>query len=713
MTNLEMILAEPMMHALGWALLHFMWQGALVALFTVFILRLLGGHSAGVRYAVASAALFLMLVAPIFTAWRAVIGDAAQPMHAVNEASFSHGAPSTAGTPRVDAHRSPQPTAEGAMPNNRAATSFPLAAHLNRLNAWNIAVPWLVVAWLVCALALFARVGGGLMMANSLRRAQHLRPIAPEWRAALDQLAQRLNISRRVGASQSPLVRVPTTIGWLRPVVLIPESAFASLSAPQLEAILAHELTHIRRHDYLINILQSLAEALLFYHPAVWWVARQIRVEREHVCDDRAIAMTGSAVAYARALTEIEILCQRVASGGLRSPMALGAGGAPLLARIQRLVKPARQQQQRHVFSAGLLAAALAVVAIGTVLAGARSVIDGQRLALSVSERNSAPATPPPVIETAGHESTRHASDVAALIARDDTRGEDEEVRRAAVAALGEHAGSVIVMDPRTGRVYAIVNQEWALKRGWAPASTFKLITALAGIGERQLDPAQKIRVTAQGKTKSLDLTDALAISDTPYFEIVGERVGAERLLGYARQFGLGEATGANYAGESSGVLPPIGAALKVGRLGGAGAGVEVTPLQLGVLVSMIANGGTRLVPHTPRTPEEAQQFKAETRKQLGISQETLRAIVPGMIKAVTGGTAQGAHNVGVQVAGKTGTSMNRDAGLGLFASYAPVEQPRIVIVVQTHGAKESGGSAAEIAGNVYRTLAERIKTPD
>ncbi|MEJ7617172.1 MAG: penicillin-binding transpeptidase domain-containing protein [Pyrinomonadaceae bacterium] len=191
---------------------------------------------------------------------------------------------------------------------------------------------------------------------------------------------------------------------------------------------------------------------------------------------------------------------------------------------------------------------------------------------------------------------------------------------------------------------------------------------------------------------------------------MVGERVGAERLLGYARQFGLGEATGANYAGEISGKLPATGAEAAVGRLGGAGAGIEVTPLQLGVLVSMIANGGTRLVPHTPRTPEEAHHFKAEIRKQPGVSQETLRAVVPGMIKAVTDGTAQGARHVGVQVAGKTGTSMNGDIGLGLFASYAPVDRPRLVIVVQIHGAKESGVIAAEIAGNIYRSLANRLK---
>ncbi|MEJ7617171.1 MAG: penicillin-binding transpeptidase domain-containing protein [Pyrinomonadaceae bacterium] len=135
----------------------------------------------------------------------------------------------------------------------------------------------------------------------------------------------------------------------------------------------------------------------------------------------------------------------------------------------------------------------MAVAAVCTVLASARSVIDGQRLAVALSARNFAPAPlTRPVIESTNYESTQNASNVAALIARDDARGEDEEVRRAAVAALGAHAGSVVVMDPRTGRIHAVVNQEWALKRGWAPASTFKLITALAGIGEQQLDPTQK-----------------------------------------------------------------------------------------------------------------------------------------------------------------------------------------------------------------------------
>ncbi|MEJ7617170.1 MAG: M56 family metallopeptidase [Pyrinomonadaceae bacterium] len=349
MTNLEMILAEPVIHALGWALLHFVWQGALIALFTVFILRLLRDYSAGLRYAAASTALLLMLIAPIFTAWRAAatMDAVTEPMRAVNEELFASDNRTALTEPRAAASDASQQTARPFLPRAEAAAGFPLAVHLNRLNARNVAVPWLAVAWLMCVLLLLARVGGGLLIANRLRRAKQLRPVAPEWCAALDRLARHLDISRRVGVYQSTLVQVPTTIGWLRPVVLVPESAFASLSAPQLEAILAHELTHIRRHDYLINILQSLAEALLFYHPAVWWVAKQIRVEREHVCDDRAIAVTGSVATYARALTEIELLCQRVAAGGgggWRSPLALGAGGAPLLARIGRLIKPARNK---------------------------------------------------------------------------------------------------------------------------------------------------------------------------------------------------------------------------------------------------------------------------------------------------------------------------------------------------------------------------------
>src|SRR5207237_4946041 len=116
----------------------------------------------------------------------------------------------------------------------------------------------------------------------------------------------RLGLPAAAHVVESALVDVPTVVGWLRPAILLPIAALASLSPEQVEAILAHELAHIRRHDYAVNVLQTFAETLLFYHPAVWWVSKRIRVEREHCCDDVAVAVCGDAVCYAEALATLE-----------------------------------------------------------------------------------------------------------------------------------------------------------------------------------------------------------------------------------------------------------------------------------------------------------------------------------------------------------------------------------------------------------------------
>ena len=128
------------------------------------------------------------------------------------------------------------------------------------------------------------------------------------WQRMATRLSRRLHIGRAITLLESALVDVPTVIGWLKPVVLLPASALAGLSPQQLEAILAHELAHIRRHDYLVNLLQTLVETVLFYHPAVWWLSRRIRIERENCCDDLAVSLCGDPVAYAQALADLEAL---------------------------------------------------------------------------------------------------------------------------------------------------------------------------------------------------------------------------------------------------------------------------------------------------------------------------------------------------------------------------------------------------------------------
>jgi len=155
------------------------------------------------------------------------------------------------------------------------------------------------------------------------------RPVDEGWELALIRLRRRLGIEHAVTLLESSMAPVPAVVGWLRPVILVPASAFAGLTPQQLEAILAHELAHVRRHDYLVNLLQAAVETLLFYHPAVWWVSSQVRQERESCCDDLAVSVCGDRLGYARALAALE---------GLRTPrLALGADGGSLLRRIRRL----------------------------------------------------------------------------------------------------------------------------------------------------------------------------------------------------------------------------------------------------------------------------------------------------------------------------------------------------------------------------------------
>lgn len=296
--------------------------------------------------------------------------------------------------------------------------------------------------------------------------------------------------------------------------------------------------------------------------------------------------------------------------------------------------------------------------------------------------------------------------ETSANIANDSTVGEDLEVRRIALEALGTHAGSVVVMDPKSGRVYTVVNQEWALRRGYKPCSTIKLVTGLAGLCEKVIDPIQPV------SGRGIDLTDSLAYSDNPYFQSVGGRVGFDRIMSYARELGIGERTGVNYANEFAGRVPLYKSGYAVNHMCSHGDDFEVTPIQLASLVSAIANGGELLTPHVPRTPEEGLKFKREVRRKVNIPEDTLRRMIPGMIGAVSYGTARGAYDPMQTVAGKTGTCIGQGSWLGLFTSYAPVAEPKLAVVVVTRGSGERGRVAAAIAGRIYRGLNRRFGTP-
>jgi beta-lactamase regulating signal transducer with metallopeptidase domain len=682
--------AYTLLQALGRALLHSLWQGACVALLAGAALWLLRGRSPNARYAVACSALALMLLLPVLTVWGS--GGPAQGVEADEMLTQTSAPAETASVPGVSTRVAGEAQAAGAGRNFIPR----LQSSEERMRLW---LPWLTLVWLAGVSVLSARMLGGLVYTRRLRR-HGVRPAGGFWQERAEEIARRLLVSRPVKVLESALVCVPTAVGWLRPVILLPASAFTGLTPQQLETILAHELAHIRRHDYLFNLLQAVAETLLFYHPAAWWLSRRVRVERELICDDLAVAATGDALTYARALTQLE----RLRKGAPR--LALAADGGQLRSRVLRLVgaEPRRRGVSTFAFVLFFAAAFLTTVACARVI-------------FSQKQNENVRAPQPAASEAAVSGGAKESSSVtnqalppgvSSLIAEDDVAGEDAEVRRVAISALGSHAGTVVVMSPRTGRVYAVVNQEWALRRVWPPASTMKLVTSLAGVGEKVFDPSEKVRVGE--RVERLDLTDALALSDNGYFRALGARVGAERIVTYAARLGLGEATGINYDGEAPGRVPTPREVKSAARLG-FGEGVEVTPVQLAVLVSAIANGGTLLVPVVPRTQEGAAGLAAPKRRSIDISRATLGEVIPGMLAAVERGTANRIKDPELKIAGKTGTIVNKEKGegMGLFASYAPADDPRLTVVVLTSGAGESGAAAAQIAGTIYRALAGRL----
>jgi membrane peptidoglycan carboxypeptidase len=299
-------------------------------------------------------------------------------------------------------------------------------------------------------------------------------------------------------------------------------------------------------------------------------------------------------------------------------------------------------------------------------------------------------------------------NEVAANVANDDTTGEDLEVRRAAVNALGNHIATVVVMDPKTGRIYTAVNQEWALRRGFKPCSTIKLVTGLAGLSEHVIDPMQEASLVSVS-TNRLDLTDALAYSNNGYFQNVSGKVGFERMISYARQLGYGEPSGINHANEYAGRVPLFKQGYAVNHMGSHGDDFEVTPVQLATMVSVFANGGTLLAPHLPRTPQENVKFQPEIRRQLNIPQEYLRRMLPGMVGSVSYGSGRRAFDANQTIAGKTGTCIQSNGWVGLFTSYAPVEDPQLAIAVVGRGPDARQHVPAWIAGQIYKSLAYRF----
>ena len=298
--------------------------------------------------------------------------------------------------------------------------------------------------------------------------------------------------------------------------------------------------------------------------------------------------------------------------------------------------------------------------------------------------------------------------ETAANILKDETTGEDLDVRRVAVNALAGRSGTVVVMNPKTGQVYTVVNQDWALRRGFKPCSTTKLVTGLAGLTENVINPEQTFNIGTS--SYHLNLTDALAVSENGYFQRVGGQVGFDKMMEYAHKLGLGEQTGINHPFESPGRLPVFKQGYAVNHMSSHGDDIEVTAIQLANMASAIANGGHLLVPHLPRTPEENVRFKTIVKRDIDIPQSSVQRLIPGMIGSVNYGSGKRAYNPTETIAGKTGTCTGQGSKLGLFTSFAPVHDPQLAIAVITRGSTSAGyRDASAIAGQIYSGLRTRF----
>jgi len=314
--NTTQLLTGPLAQAIGWALLHLLWQGAIVAGILAAALALLSRSSANVRYAVSCSALALVFSLFVATAWRAYDPEVAPVKTAATvQAAEEEAKISLAEVPVVIASIAAENWRERAI-------SMVVRARQS--------LPSVVALWLFGVVVLSSRLLVSWIRARSMAT-RGTKDAGPQWQDIADRLADALVLRRAVRLLESAAVEVPSVIGSLRPVILLPASTLTGLTPAQIEMILAHELAHIRRHDFLVNLLQALVETLMFYHPAVWWMSRRVRIERENCCDDMAVAVCGNPIQYARALTRLEEL--RSAS----MTVVVAANGGSLIDRIRRI----------------------------------------------------------------------------------------------------------------------------------------------------------------------------------------------------------------------------------------------------------------------------------------------------------------------------------------------------------------------------------------
>lgn len=346
-------LPTQLTEALGWTLLHALWQGVAIAMLLALALIFLRKNSARVRYVVSVSALVALCCLCLGTFWTIYRAEPKPADATINTAT---------------AYTLPETAADYVFVGTVAASSpQTLEEYLQTYQHYfEQQLPLLVTLWLLGVGVLMLRLLGGIAY---LQRIRHYKTFAAatHWQNQTQALAERIGIRKTVNLLESALVQVPMTIGFLKPVILLPIGALAGLSASQVEMILAHELAHIRRHDYLVNLLQSVVEIVLFFHPAMWWIAARIREEREHCCDDIALQITQDPLTFARTLAAVEELRLGVPA------LAFSGTRGSLLTRVKRVMQQPRTQA---TFTEGFWAACLLVFFLGVAAWGAQAGIN-------------------------------------------------------------------------------------------------------------------------------------------------------------------------------------------------------------------------------------------------------------------------------------------------------------------------------------------------
>lgn len=353
MKALELFLSQPMVLRLGWTLVHFIWQAALIAVVAAIVLKCVKKQAATLRYTITSLSLVMVVTAGVITFTQVTVSTplpkmTSQPAFAIEQAEV-------VSDPFIPPETQPERT------STPPTFSWP-AIKKRCISLTEPAIPFVVMGWLAGVFGLSLLHLGGWAQLRKIRQQLSL-PVSQDLQQRARDIALRLGVHKAFEVFESALVQVPAAFGHLKPVILLPAQAITGLSSEQIEIILAHELAHIKRCDYLINLLQTCIETLGFYHPAVWWLSHSIRQERENCCDDMVVNAFNNPVDYAKTLADMALIRSQ------QIDLAVASNGSSLVQRIERLAPAnARHNPKPTWLATGLSLTLVLSIAIQTTL---------------------------------------------------------------------------------------------------------------------------------------------------------------------------------------------------------------------------------------------------------------------------------------------------------------------------------------------------------